>query len=71
MNRFTLFALRLIACVLVLLASIVLAIVRVWGGAPSGDVWRGMVLGLILAWAVSPPSEDLHAFIGLMTTDKD
>ena len=70
MNRFTIFSIRLIACVLVIIASAIVAtILRVWAGMSSDDVWKGLVLGLAFAWAVSPGSEDMRAFVGLMRAD--
>ena len=69
MNRFTIFSIRLLACVLVIIGAIVATIVRAWVGMPSGDVWKGLVMGLAFAWAVSPSSEDMRAFVGLMQAD--
>lgn len=69
MNRFTLFALRLVACVLVLAASAIVAIVYGLVNSSPREGFKIALGGLAFAWAVSPDSEELRAFVGLMSAD--
>lgn len=67
MTRFTLFVIRLAACVLVIIGACVATVYRAWAG--TGDAWQGLAVGIALAWSVAPSGEDLRAFVGLMKTD--
>lgn len=69
MNRFTLFTLRLVACVLVLAASVIVALAYGLATSSPREAFKIVVGGLAFAWAVSPSGEDLRAFVGLMSAD--
>jgi hypothetical protein len=70
MTRFTVFLLRLGACVLVMVGAIVACALRLWSGMPPADVLKGLGVGIILAWVVGPDHAEMRAIVGVLT-DRD
>lgn len=70
MQPFTRFLLRLALAIITLIAFIVAGIVQALQG--HGADFPGLLFtGAIVAWAIGPPGEELHALWSALTSAKD